>query len=242
MEDRIRVLNSIKSKEELESYEKYLDRYLTEYNWFVNSKEPLKSIKQKALQYDVASDARNALESRARLIEIGEYGTALERNITSYLLAIEEYKAKQENKSPYEIIKGIIQKDEKTMEYLKNRYMKSRADDAGLTLATPVNINLPSKDDVLTQVFEECDFIRIQKPVMSLVPVSAEDNKMFTEVRKALSECLKQNGIDVDESQNYRIPAQIKEKNDIGQNYKVHTNNQEKNKAERSSNSERGFE
>ena len=102
MEDRIRVLNSIKSKEELEKYEEYLNRYLTEYNWFVNSKEPLESIRKKVLGYEINSDARNELENRARLIEIGQYGTSLERNITSYLLAIEDYKAKQENKSPYE--------------------------------------------------------------------------------------------------------------------------------------------
>ena len=94
MEDRIRVLRSIRTKEQMADYEKYLNRYLTEYNWFVNSKEPLEAINKKALNYDVGSDARNALENRARLIEIGQYGTSLERNITSYLLAIEEYKAK----------------------------------------------------------------------------------------------------------------------------------------------------
>ena len=233
MEDRIRVLNSIKSKEELEKYEEYLNRYLTEYNWFVNSKEPLESIRKKVLGYEINSDARNELENRARLIEIGQYGTSLERNITSYLLAIEEYKAKQENKSPYEIIKGIIQKDEKTLSYLKNRYMKSRADDAGITLATPVNLNLPSKEDVLTQVFEECDFIRIQKPETALVVVNAENNKMFTKVREVLSECLKENGIDVVSVQNNnRVIQKAITVNNIQIPKKTHDNEKDKNNGE----------
>lgn len=198
MEDRIRVLRSIKTDEDREKYEEYLNRYITEYNWFINSKNPLESIRKKALQYEVASDARNALESRARLIEIGEYGNALERNITSYFLALEEDRAKRERRSPYDIIKGILQRDEDTKRYLQKRYMKSRAEDNGVTLATPVNLNLPSKEDVLTQVFEECDFIRIEKPQNALVAVNAENNQMFTNVKNALIECLRENGIDVD--------------------------------------------
>lgn len=197
MDDRIRTLKSIKTDEERENYEKYLNRYIIEYKWFINSKNPLDSIREKALQYEDASDARNALESRARLIEIGEYGNALERNITSYLLAIEEYKAKMENRSPYDIIKGILQKDEDTKEYLKNRYMKEKAENSGITLASPVNLNLPSKEDVLTQVFEECDFIGIQKPINALVVVNGENSQMFDKVREVLDECLKENGIDV---------------------------------------------
>lgn len=231
MEERIRVLNSIKSKEQLEDYEKYLNRYLTEYNWFVNSKEPLDSIKKKAVSYEIGSDARNALENRARLIEIGQYGTSLERNITSYLLAIEEYKAKQENKSPYEIIKGIIQKDEKTLEYLKNRYMKSRVDNSGLALGTPVDLNLPSKEDVLTQVFEQCDFIRIQKPETSLVVVNAENNKLFTEVREVLKECLKENGIEVLNRNNKKTEI-LNRENNVIPTISSHDNETKKNNGE----------
>lgn len=201
MEDRIRVLRAIKTDEDREKYEEYLNRYITEYNWFINSKNPLESIRKKALQYEVGSDARNALESRARLIEIGEYGNALERNITSYFLALEEDSAKKEKRSPYDIIKGILQKDEGTKRYLQKRYMKSRAEDSGVTLATPVNLNLQSKEDVLTQVFEECEFVRIEKPQNALVTVNAENNQMFTNVRNALIECLKENGIDVEHLQ-----------------------------------------
>lgn len=232
MVDRRRVLSSIKSKEQLEDYEKYLNRYLTEYNWFVNSKEPLESIRKKALSYDVGSDARNALENRARLIEIGQYGTSLERNITSYLLAVEEYKAKQENKSPYYIIKGIIQKDKKTLEYLKNRYMKSMVDNSGFALGSPVDLNIPSKEDILTQVFEQCDFINIQKPETSLVVVNAENNKLFIKVRETLKECLRGNGIETSNVDNKKFEIQRKDSNKAITNAPSHDNTTNKNTGE----------
>ena len=205
MVERKKVVRPIRNAEDLVKCEECLNRYMTEYEWLHNNPDPLMSIKQKALKHPITSEARNSLNTRARLIETGQYEVALERNITSYLLAIEEYRAKEKlkeelkegKKSFYDIVMGIIKKDKDTMEYLEKRYMKSKAEKAGIGLAYPEDLDLQSKEDVLTQVFEECDFVRIEKPVNALVAVNVE-NKMFAKVHEALSEYLKKNGIEVD--------------------------------------------
>ena len=117
--------------------------------------------------------------------------------------------------------------------------MKSRVDYSGLALGAPVDLSLPSKEDVLTQVFEQCDFIQIQKPETSLVVVNAENNKLFTEVREALKECLKENGIETSDIGNKKFEMIGKDNKTIskGQSQTVQT----RDKSQKRNEDERGF-
>lgn len=215
MEERIRPLKSIRTEEEYENYKKYLQRCLDEYKLFMQYGDKLPELMaSRAKEYEEGSDARVALEQRERLINNGEYAASLERNITAYMLSMDEFEAKKENRSLFDVIKGIITKDDDTKNYLKRRYMKSRAEDMGLL--EPVNLNLQDPYDSVRQIFEEYDFINIPKPEFALVPVDTEINKIFTEVREMLDECLKENGISAyKEEQNIERKSSLNLQKDI---------------------------
>ena len=198
MEKKIRPLKSIKTNEEYEEYKKYLDGYLIEYKWYQShgKSEARDLVIKKAENYENDSDSRVALENRARMIENDEYIPALERNITAYMITIAEYEAKEENISPFEVLKGIFSNDEKIKEYLKKRDLKNKLEENGFPVVEPVSLSIQSTEDVLRQVFEECDFINIQKLEYALIPISEKANELQTEVSNMLKECLKENGID----------------------------------------------
>lgn len=211
MSDRIRPLKSIRTKEEYEDYKKYLERYLSEYKLFQKHGEKLAELMNARKEdFNKGSEARAALEQRARLIENDEYANALERNITAYMLTITEYEAKAENRSLIDVIRGIITRDEDTKDYLKRRYMKSRAEDNGLI--QPVNLSLQDPYDCVRQIFEECDFINIPAPELSLVPIDTEVNKVFTEVRGMLQEYLKENEITAEKEHEATKSEEVKAK------------------------------
>lgn len=198
MEKKIRPLKSIKTNEEYEEYKKYLDGYLIEYKWYQShgKSEARDLVIKKAENYENDSDSRVALENRARMIENDEYIPALERNITAYMITIAEYEAKEENISPFEVLKGIFSNDEKIKEYLKKRDLKNKLEENGFPVVEPVSLSIQSTEDALRQVFEECDFINIQKPEYALIPISEKANELQIEVSNMLKECLKENGID----------------------------------------------
>lgn len=198
MEKKIRPLKSIKTNEEYEEYKKYLDGYLIEYKWYQShgKSEARDLVIKKAENYENDSDSRVALENRARMIENDEYIPALERNITAYMITIAEYEAKEKNISPFEVLKGIFSNDEKIKEYLKKRDLKNKLEENGFPVVEPVSLSIQSTEDALRQVFEECDFINIQKPEYALIPISEKANELQTEVSNMLKECLKENGID----------------------------------------------
>ena len=158
---RIRPLPPIETEEQYENYKKYFERYIGEYELLKNKENLVSLMESRAQDYDEGTDERIALESRVRLINNNEYAPALERNITAYMLTIDEYEAKSENRSLFDVIKGIITKDEDTKNYLKRRYMKSRAEDNGLL--EPVNLSLQEPYDAVRQIFSEYDFI-IKQP------------------------------------------------------------------------------
>lgn len=197
MEKRIRPLKSIKTKEEYEEYKKCLDRYLLEYKWYEShGKEDAKrSILEKASRCEENSDSKYALENRARLIENDEYIPALERNIVAYQVTIAKYDAIQEGIPPVEVLKGILTGDEKIKNYLKRRDLKDKLETNGFPIIEPIDLGLQSTEDAIRQVFEECDFINIQKPEYSLVPVCEKANEIQTEVMQVLKDCLNENNI-----------------------------------------------
>ena len=198
MEKKIRPLKSIKTNEEYEEYKKYLDGYLIEYKWYQShgKSEARDLVIKKAKNFENDSDSRVALENRARMIENDEYIPALERNITAYMITIAEYEAKEKNISPFEVLKGIFSNDEKIKGYLKKRDLKNKLEENGFPVVEPVSLSIQSTEDALRQVFEECDFINIQKPEYALIPISEKANELQTEVSNMLKECLKENGID----------------------------------------------
>lgn len=200
MDERFRPLKSIRTEEQYENYKKYLTRYLDEYKLLQGKKNLSELMKKRAKDYKEGTDERVALEQRSRLIDEGKYAQALERNITAYMLTIDEYEAKKENRSLLDIIKGIMSKDEDTKEYLKRRYMKSKAE--GMGIVEPVNLSLQDPYDALKEIFESYNFINIEKPERALVPVNTELNQVFSEVRGMLEECLKENGISLTQNEN----------------------------------------
>ena len=154
MEKKIRPLKSIKTNEEYEEYKKYLDGYLIEYKWYKShgKSEARDLVIKKAENYENDSDSRVALENRARMIENDEYIPALERNITAYIITIAEYEAKEENISPFEVLKGIFSNDEKIKEYLKKRDLKNKLEENGFPIIEPVSLSIQSTEDALRQL------------------------------------------------------------------------------------------
>lgn len=197
MENRIRPLKSIKTKEEYEEYKKSLERYFTEYKWLKNSERPFESIMQKAAQYEEGTDARIALTKRGKLIVKGKYQTYLEQYITAYKLTIDEFEAKNENKSIFDVIKGIINNDKGTKDYLKRRYMKSRIESKAPQLLEIPDIILEDKYDVIMDVFKENEYINVPKPETSLVPIDSKLKKVYELANKVRDNYLEENGINM---------------------------------------------
>ena len=177
----------------------------------------------RAEEYEDGTRERTALEQRVRLINNGEYANALERNITAYMLTIDEYEAKIENRSLLDVIKGILSKDEDTKDYLKRRYMKSRAEDNGMLEI--VDLNLQDPYDAIKTLFEENkdSFINLKAPETALVPVDTTVNKVFEEVREMLTEYLNENGITRGESSNIS-PTKFRENYRPGKKFMVKPN------------------
>ena len=198
-ENRIRPLKSIKTNEEYESYQNCLARYLSEYKLYQENEEGfVKLMAERASKCPEGTPEKAAFEGRLALIRENKYIPALERNITAYMLAIKESEAKNKNKSLVDVIKGILTKDDETMEYLKERFMKSRAESSGLALTEPINLSLQDPYDAVMQVFRENEYINIETPERALIPVEEKTNEVFSKVREMLNECLKENGVNVD--------------------------------------------
>ncbi len=192
---RIRPLPSITNDVMYGEYQESLKRYTTEYEYYKVKNPSWESLNQKAEEFDKESDAYISLKNRARLIKNGEYGVALEKNIAAYVLAIVEYEAKQTNTRPLDVAKGFVNKDPKIMEYLQNRFMKARAEREGTLGAELIPLAVQSKEDVITEIFEEYDFINIEKPELSLVPVTANPSQVVETVQKMLENYLETAGI-----------------------------------------------
>ena len=195
VENRVRTLSSIRNEEQYKEYLEDLDRCTTEYEFFLVKNPTWESMDKKAEEYDKDSEAYVSLKNRARLIKKGEYGTALEKNIAAYVLAIAEYEAKQTNLRPIDIGRGFANKDPQVMKYLQDRFMKARAERVGNFGAEYVNIGLQKKEDVITEIFEEYDFINLEKPELSLVPGTESPKKVIEAVRKMFEQYIDNSGI-----------------------------------------------
>ena len=193
--NRVRTLPWIRDNATYEVYKENLARYTTEYEFFKVKNPSPELMEKKASEVEKDSDAYVSLMNRARLIKNGEYGTALEKNIAAYVLAIAEYEAKQAGITPIDIGKGLINKDPKVMKILQDRFLKTRAEREGSLGAEIINLGLQSKEDVIQEIFEEYDFINIEKPELSLVPVTESPSKVVETVQGVLEQYLETAGI-----------------------------------------------
>ena len=212
VEYRIRPLESIKTDEGCERYKEILERYMKEYTLFKEDEEKVTNLmKSRINSLEKDSKERVSLENRISLIEEKRYASSLEGNITAYMLTIAEYEAKLENRSLFDVIKGIITRDDDTKDYLKRRYMKSRAEDSGLSTMEVVDFSLEDPKMAVRKLFEENEYINIPKPEVALVPVDTEVNRIFAEVRDMLDEYLEENGVKKDTEHIDRKPKAVKE-------------------------------
>ena len=214
---RVRTLPWIRDDIQYEEYKESLSRYTTEYEFFKVKNPSWEVMEQKAKEFEEDTEAYVSLKNRARLIKNGEYGTALEKNIAAYVLAIAEYEAKQTGIKPIDIGKGLVNKDPQIMKYLQDRFLKSRAERIGGLGAEVVNLGLQSKVDVIAEIFEEYDFINIEKPEISLVPVIESSNKVLETVRGVFDNYIEATGITKD-IETYRKTRLEEKKQDISAN------------------------
>lgn len=214
MEEKLEVLKQIRTDEMREEYVSLLNRWLTEYEWFTNTEDPLKSILTKIENPEISEESKESLKRRARLIKKEEYRVALERNIAAYTLAIKEYDAKKKGQSlsKYDIAKGFLKKDPEIKGFLNDIFLKSRAERNGLIMVSPVNMELQSKKDVLEEIFEVFEFINISKPEVqetSLIPVNLKENELYEKVREMFDECIKENGVSKQQIVSYTVNDSI---------------------------------
>ena len=166
MSERRRALPSIRTDEEYEAYQKALNGLTVEFNFLKTSDKVHEKMVKMAEEKDSA-----ALRNRIHLLEEGKYETIVKNNIAAYLLAISEYEAKKEEITPWEIIRGIVNREPKVLYHLKKRYTKSKAENEGIPQVEVINLDLQSKEEAILEVWRECDLINIEKPEVSLVPI-----------------------------------------------------------------------
>ena len=107
-------------------------------------------------------------------------------------------KAKQENRSILDILRGIMTKNAEIESYLKRRYMRARVESKDPHILEPINLSLQSPEDCIRQVNEEIGgVIGIEPLETALVPINTKTQQIFAEIRNMLDECLVENGIDV---------------------------------------------
>lgn len=207
MEQRQRPLKSIRTEEEHENNQKVLNNYIEELASFNKNPEKWESLLVRELE---SHPERADLKNRLRMISDGTYSMALENNILAHYLAEKEFE--NGKFSVAEFIRAFMGKDiekkEKAQKSFRDRFAKSRADDA--CIAIPIDFSLQSSKSILDEMFEEYEFINIPKPEMGLVPVDAGANKIFTELREMLNECLIENGVSIEASEGRIKPINVK--------------------------------
>ncbi len=209
MENRIRPLKSIRTKEEYDEYKNSLERYLTEYKWYTCTKPTptAQVLEHKAECFDENEmTAKHALQSRAVLVQNGEYLNVLKQNITAYLLAITEFDAKEENISFLDVVRGLTKKKknreeyQKVIAYLERRFVKPRAERAGFVTTSVQNPGILSPVDCIKETIKECDFVNLDVEAVlkrevqtALVPVNVQQQKLFDQIGSLVDDYLEKN-------------------------------------------------
>ena len=172
-DSRIRGLDKLKNEEEYIEAKKDFDYYMSEYEWFFNSKDPKVEIETELrkcsndLHVDMEKDDERNLLARIQVLKTkyiqvarGEYATNLKENISALLLMLEQYEASNEKRNFSELVKGIFKNDPNTKEYFKKKYMLSWSNMYGITRA-PENLTVEPMEDILSYMAKNYDLVDI---------------------------------------------------------------------------------
>lgn len=170
---RIKGLDKLKSEEEYREAKKDFEYYMSEYEWFSNSKDPKGEIENelrmcsKELHVDMERDEERSLLSKIQTLKTkyirvarGEYAANLKENISALLLMIEQYEAANEKRNFSDLTKGIFKSDPATKEYLKKKYMLAWSNMYGITKA-PESLCVEPMEDILDYMAKNYDLVDI---------------------------------------------------------------------------------
>lgn len=172
-DNRIKGLDKLKSEAEYLEAKRDFDYYISEYEWFSNSKDPISEIESElkkcsdSLHPKMEHDEELGLLSKIQTLKAkytkvakGEYATNLKENISALLLMIEQYEATNEKRNFPSLISGILKGDLDTKEYLKKKYMLSWSNMYGVTKA-PESLCVETMEDILDYMAKNYDLVDI---------------------------------------------------------------------------------
>jgi len=213
---RYRDLKKIKTEEEYRDALKRLEYYKKEYIWMKETENPIKEVRkelevlrpmyngkrtaeqdeQKKQEYFLR--CINLLTVKGTQIEKGEYLPNLQRNIRALLVLTKEYEQRQKNYKLSDIIKGIMQRDEKILEALRVDNLFERAFLFG-DIPAEKDLTLQEPGYLVEHIGKHAGLVGIKVPEykqnLSLVPVSPEGRITPEQefVSKMLTEYLEEN-------------------------------------------------
>lgn len=172
-DNRIKGLDKLKSVEEYLEAKRDFDYYISEYEWFSNSKDPISEIESELkkcsddLRPNMEHDEELGLLSKIQTLKAkyakvarGEYATNLKENISALLLMMEQYEATNEKRNFPNLIRGILKGDLETKEYLKKKYMLSWSNMYGITKA-PESLCVETMEDILDYMAQNYNLVDI---------------------------------------------------------------------------------
>lgn len=169
----IKELEKIKSLEEYEIAKKDFEKYMGEYKWISESENPKEEVENKLKecmqQLHFGMEKQDEIEMLSKIhtlktkyisIARGEYQNQLRQNITGLMMMLEQFEANEKHMPFGEVVKGIFTNDEKTKEYLKNKYMLSLSNMYGVVPA-PERLDLERMPDILEYMYQNYDLVTI---------------------------------------------------------------------------------
>lgn len=221
-------MSRIKSVEEYNEKKNRLNELVDRYKWLVGSSDPIRDLKSEQEVYVSRYSDRNltpeeALKIEAALQKIGvqsmyingrganEYESILMQEIQALISDISEYEADKRlsEKTPFEIIKAIINGDEATKKDLKYKRSYGYGEDIGY-IGMRRNIELTPPEIILERMSKQIDWAKLElitdeereaaekmrNEELSLTLVESEKtNKMLKSLQQEVQEKIKNIGL-----------------------------------------------
>ncbi len=221
-------MSRIRSVEEYDEKKNRLNELVDRYKWLIGSKDPIRDLKSEQEIYVLKYSDRNltpeeALKIESALQKIGvqsmyingrgasEYEAVLMQEIQSLASDICEYEADKRlsEKTPFEIIKDVINGNKTTKEDLKYKRSYAYGEDIGY-IGTRRNIELTPPEIILERMAKQIDWAKLelitdeekkaaeerQNEELSLVLSQNEKtNKMLESLQQQVQEKIKNLGL-----------------------------------------------
>lgn len=168
MDERKLGIKRIKNDDERKEVIDELNANINELDWLTNSSDiyadinaELDKITSKGAEMSEEDKDKAAILRRKFIaIKEGTYQPMLKRNIASLLVSLEYDDAKKEDRTPFDILKGIITGDEAIKANLSKKYTFFLANFTGEIPGT-ADINLESIDEILEYIGTHCDLVAL---------------------------------------------------------------------------------